>query len=92
MELTKDIFDYIESHKDEAFELLTTLAQIPAPSNHEEKRVTAIRIFCVKKIKITANSEKLSPIHLFYIPQIMITVKNSINLPSSSMTLTATHK
>ncbi|MBE6608621.1 MAG: M20/M25/M40 family metallo-hydrolase [Ruminococcaceae bacterium] len=47
MELTKDIFDYIESHKDEAFELLTTLAQIPAPSNHEEKRAE----FCLSWLK-----------------------------------------
>ena len=47
MELTKDILDYIESHKDEAFDLLTTLAQIPAPSNYEEKRAE----FCLKWLK-----------------------------------------
>ena len=47
MELTKAIFDYIESHKDEARELLITLAQIPAPSNHEEKRAE----FCLNWLK-----------------------------------------
>lgn len=47
MELTKDIFDYIESHKDEARELLITLAQIPAPSNHEERRAE----FCLNWLK-----------------------------------------
>ena len=38
MELSKEILDYIAGHKQEAFELLLELAQIPAPSNHEEKR------------------------------------------------------
>ncbi len=47
MELTKDIFDYIQSHNGEAFDLLTTLAQIPAPSNHEEKRAE----FCLNWLK-----------------------------------------
>ena len=47
MELTKDIFDYIESHKDEARELLITLAQIPAPSNHEERRAE----FCLNWLR-----------------------------------------
>ena len=34
---------YIEAHKEEAFELLVELAQIPAPSNHEEKRAEFIK-------------------------------------------------
>ena len=38
MKLTNEIIDYIEQHYDEAFELLTTLAKIPAPSNFEQKR------------------------------------------------------
>ncbi len=38
MQLSKEIFDYIDQHKQEAYELLLTIAQIPAPSNHEEKR------------------------------------------------------
>ena len=38
MKITKDIRDYIDLHSDEAYKLLIELAQIPAPSNHEEKR------------------------------------------------------
>ena len=38
MQLTQDILQYIEAHADEAYDLLLTLAQIPAPSNHEERR------------------------------------------------------
>lgn len=38
MELSKEITQYISEHKDETLELLKTLAKIPAPSNHEEKR------------------------------------------------------
>ena len=36
--LTQDIINYIDSHQKEAFDLLIELAQIPAPSHHEEKR------------------------------------------------------
>lgn len=36
--LENEVFEYIESHSQEAYELLLTMAQIPAPSNHEEKR------------------------------------------------------
>lgn len=36
--LTEEIRSYIETHSQEAYELLLTLARIPAPSNHEEKR------------------------------------------------------
>lgn len=38
MHLSKEILNYIESHNQEAIDLLIELAQIPAPSNHEEKR------------------------------------------------------
>lgn len=38
MNLTPQILTYIEEHRQEAYELLLELAQIPAPSNHEEKR------------------------------------------------------
>ena len=38
MQLTQEIIKYIEEHRQEAFDLLVELAQIPAPSNHEEKR------------------------------------------------------
>ena len=38
MDLTKEILNYIDEHKQEAYELLLTIAQIPAPSNNEEKR------------------------------------------------------
>ena len=36
--LDQKILDYIETHAQEARELLITLAQIPSPSNQEEKR------------------------------------------------------
>ena len=36
--LTDKILDYINSHSNEAFNLLIDIAQIPAPSHHEEKR------------------------------------------------------
>ena len=38
MTMTPDILQYIESHAAEAQQLLIDLAQIPAPSNHEERR------------------------------------------------------
>ena len=38
MELTREILEYIDVHRQEEYELLLELAQIPAPSNHEEKR------------------------------------------------------
>ena len=38
MELSQNILTYIDQHQDEAYQLLLELAQIPAPSNHEEKR------------------------------------------------------
>ena len=36
--LNQEILSYIEAHSQEAYELLLTLARIPAPSNHEERR------------------------------------------------------
>lgn len=36
--LEQKVLTYIEAHQQEARELLTTLARIPAPSNHEERR------------------------------------------------------
>lgn len=47
MEITQDIRSYIESHRKEAFDLLVELAQIPAPSHHEERRAE----FCLKWLK-----------------------------------------
>ena len=38
MELDQKILDYTETLKDEQYDLLLTLAQIPAPSGNEEKR------------------------------------------------------
>lgn len=40
MELTTQILTYIENHRQEAYDLLLELAQIPAPSNREEKRAS----------------------------------------------------
>lgn len=39
MIMTQEVFDWIDAHHQEQLELLTTLAQIPAPSGKEEKRV-----------------------------------------------------
>lgn len=38
MQLSQEILGYIDDHREEAYQLLIELAQIPAPSNHEEKR------------------------------------------------------
>jgi len=38
MEMTREILNYMDDHRQEAYDLLIELAQIPAPSNHEEKR------------------------------------------------------
>lgn len=45
--LSLDIQNYIEAHADETYELLKTLAVIPAPSNHEEKRAE----FCLQLLQ-----------------------------------------
>ena len=44
MEMTRKIEDYAEAHRQEAYDLLLELAQIPAPSNQEESRAE----FCKK--------------------------------------------
>ncbi|MBO5300303.1 MAG: peptidase, partial [Clostridia bacterium] len=38
MKLDEKLLDYIETLKDEQYQLLLTIAQIPAPSGNEEKR------------------------------------------------------
>ncbi len=40
MELSLSCKKYIQAHYDQAIELLITLAQIPAPSHHEDQRVS----------------------------------------------------
>lgn len=47
MEMTNDMLAWAEAHEAEQVELLKTLAQIPAPSHHEEKRVE----FCVNWLR-----------------------------------------
>ena len=47
MTLTRKIESYIEAHQQEAYDLLLELAQIPAPSNQEEKRAA----FCLNWLK-----------------------------------------
>ncbi len=49
MTLNQEILDYIEQHRQEAFELLLELAQIPAPSHHEEKRAEFCRSWLEKQ-------------------------------------------
>lgn len=44
MSLSESVIQYIDDHKQEAYELLLTVAQIPAPSHHEEQRAE----FCKK--------------------------------------------
>ena len=43
MEITQTIHKYIDEHREEALNLLIELAQIPAPSGHEEKRAEFCR-------------------------------------------------
>lgn len=47
MQLTQDIIRYIDDHRQEAFDLLVELAQIPAPSGCEERRAA----FCENWLK-----------------------------------------
>ena len=47
MNLTNETLSCIENHADEALALLTELAQIPAPSNHEERRAE----FCLNWLR-----------------------------------------
>ena len=48
MALSKKMMDYVCNTAQEAMELLTTLAKIPAPSNHEEKRAEFCRDWFLK--------------------------------------------
>jgi acetylornithine deacetylase/succinyl-diaminopimelate desuccinylase-like protein len=43
MKLSSQAESYIDEHAEEAFELLKTLARIPAPSCHEEKRAAFVK-------------------------------------------------
>ena len=43
MEITREMTAYMDEHRQEAYELLLTLAQIPAPSHHEEQRAEFCR-------------------------------------------------
>ena len=47
MNISAELLSYIEEHRQEAFDLLVELAQIPAPSNHEEKRAE----FCAEWLR-----------------------------------------
>ena len=49
MELSKEILEYIDEHKQEGYELLLELAQIPAPSTHEEKRAAFCKAWLDKQ-------------------------------------------
>ena len=41
--LSEEMREFIQDHEEEALELLKELAQIPAPSNQEEKRAKFCR-------------------------------------------------
>lgn len=47
MELIPNLLSYVDSHAEESQDLLITLAQIPAPSHHEEKRA----VFCAEWLR-----------------------------------------
>ena len=49
MQLTRELIEYINAHTEEAYELLIELAQIPAPSHHEEKRAEFCRAWLEKQ-------------------------------------------
>ena len=49
MILNDVLLQYIEDHRQEAFDLLVELAQIPAPSNHEEKRAAYCKAWLEKQ-------------------------------------------
>ncbi len=49
MMLNEQIVQYIEDHQQEALDLLLELAQIPAPSNHEEKRAAFCKAWLEKQ-------------------------------------------
>lgn len=41
--LSEKVLKYIDEHSKETYDLLLTIAKIPAPSNHEEKRMEFCR-------------------------------------------------
>jgi len=47
MNMTGEVIRFMDEHRQEAYDLLLELAQIPAPSNHEEKRAR----FCADWLK-----------------------------------------
>ena len=49
MQLTQEILTYINQQQQQAFDLLVELAQIPAPSNHEEKRAAFCKAWLEKQ-------------------------------------------
>ncbi len=49
MQLTQEILNYIEAHREEAYQLLLELAQIPAPSHHEERRAAFCKAWLESK-------------------------------------------
>lgn len=49
MELTNEVLNYIRDHQQEAYELLRELAQIPAPSNHEQQRAEFCRAWLTQQ-------------------------------------------
>jgi len=49
MQLSEHIKNYIEEHREEAYQLLIELAKIPAPSNHEEKRAEFCKAWLEKQ-------------------------------------------
>ncbi len=49
MLLNEEIMQYIHQHQQEAFDLLIELAQIPAPSNHEEERAAFCKAWLEKQ-------------------------------------------
>lgn len=49
MELSQSMLQYMQEHRQEAYELLLELAQIPAPSNHEEKRADFCKTWLEKQ-------------------------------------------
>lgn len=49
MNLSEEMIRFMEEHQQEAYDLLLELAQIPAPSNHEEKRAEFCRSWLEKQ-------------------------------------------
>ncbi|MCL2006682.1 MAG: M20/M25/M40 family metallo-hydrolase [Treponema sp.] len=49
MKLEKEVLDYIEKHREEAFELLVEMAKIPSPSHNEEKRAAFCKAWLEKQ-------------------------------------------